>query len=87
MVLTGTEGPGGGVDCVTVVTALGSVEATVVVTVLGLLAAGLSVTVDSGSPCWPLVAGGWSAKRKWLCNENKATTLDSICLFMFSRQQ
>jgi hypothetical protein len=49
-VLTGTEGPGTGVDCVTVVTARGSVEDTVVVMALELVMFTLSPWVLSTSP-------------------------------------
>lgn len=57
--LTGTEGPGTGVDCVTVVTALGSVEDTVVVIALALVIFVLSPWVLATSP-WSLAAGGGS---------------------------
>lgn len=60
--LTGTEGPGTGVDCVTVVTALVSVEDTVVVTALELVMFTLSPWVLSTSP-WSLAAGGGSAEE------------------------
>lgn len=58
--LTGTEGPGTGVDCVTVVTARVSVEDTVVVMALELVMFTLSPWVLSTSP-WSLAAGGGSA--------------------------
>lgn len=48
--LTGTEGPGTGVDCVTVVTARGSVEDTVVVMPLALVMFVLSPWVFTTSP-------------------------------------
>lgn len=57
--LTGTEGPGTGVDCVTVVTARVSVEDTVVVTALEPVMFTLSPWVLSTSP-WSLAAGGGS---------------------------
>lgn len=57
--LTGTEGPGTGVDCVTVVTARVSVEDTVVVMALELVMFTLSPSVLSTSP-WSLAAGGGS---------------------------
>lgn len=57
--LTGTEGPGTGVDCVTVVTARVSVEDTVVVMALELVMFTLSPWVLSTSP-WSLAAGGGS---------------------------
>lgn len=50
LALTGTEGPGTGVDCVTVVTARGSVEDTVVVMALELAMFTLSPWVLSTSP-------------------------------------
>lgn len=59
MRLTGTEGPGTGVDCVTVVTALGNVEDTLVVIALALVIFALSPWVLATSP-WSLAAGGGS---------------------------
>lgn len=61
--LTGTEGPGTGVDCVTVVTARGSVEDTVVVIPLALVMFVLSPWVLTTSP-WSLAAGGGSVGVK-----------------------
>lgn len=61
--LTGTEGPGTGVDCVTVVTARVSVEDTVVVTALELVMFTLSPWVLSTSP-WSLAAGGGSVQGR-----------------------
>lgn len=61
-VLTGTEGPGTGVDCVTVVTARVRVEDTVVVTALELVMFTLSPWVLSTSP-WSLAAGGGSGRE------------------------
>lgn len=58
--LTGTEGPGTGVDCVTVVTARGSVEDTVVMA-LALVMFTMSPWVLTTSP-WSLAAGGGSVK-------------------------
>lgn len=57
--LTGTEGPGTGVDWVTVVTALVSADDTVVVTTLELVTLAISLWVFSTSP-WSLAAGGGS---------------------------
>lgn len=57
--ILGTEGPGAGVDCVTVVTARVSVEDTVVVMALELVMFTLSPSVLSTSP-WSLAAGGGS---------------------------
>lgn len=62
-VLTGTEGPGTGVDCVTVVTARVSGQETVVVMALELVMFTLSPWVLSTSP-WSLAAGGGSAGGK-----------------------
>lgn len=61
--LTGTEGPGTGVDCVTVVTARVSVEDTVVVMALELVMFTLSPWVFSTSP-WSLAAGGGSVEGR-----------------------
>lgn len=72
--LTGTEGPGTGVDCVTVVTARGNVEDTLVVIALALVIFVLSPWVLATSP-WSLAAGGGSV------GVSKGRSVDSLCFY------